>query len=293
MQYIILILLFSFPSLLLASFEQGIYVSQNTLESQRIDSLIKEAKEAKIDTFVIDMARISKSYGTQIQKVKDAQLKYVARVVVFPGGGSAAVVKSQAYWENVYKLVEAAVNHGADEIQLDYIRYASKNRPSHQNALDVHEVIKWFKNKLKPKNIPLQIDVFGIACQGESKYIGQDLKLFSETVDVMSPMTYPSHFEPYVLHSKNPYNAVKTLLDALNAQIGPKLPFRLIPYIETSNYRYPMSNSQKQKYILEQIRAAKDAGAVGWYAWSPNNAYANLFAALNTAQNTPKTAAQK
>lgn len=280
---IIISLLFC-SSLTAQQFSQGIYVSQATLGTKRLESLIAEAKAAKVDTFVVDMEKPSSWYGPQIAKVKQAGLKYVARIVVFPDGGTADLIKSPAYWEKKYALVSAAIGFGADEIQLDYIRYKSKNRPSQQNAKDVHEVIKWFKAKLTPQNIPLQIDVFGIALQSESLYIGQNLKLFAQSVDVMCPMTYPSHYEPYMVHSKAPYNAVKGLLDSMKKQLNNEIPFRTMVYIETGNYRYSMNNAQKRKYISEQIRAARDAGASGWYAWSPQNQYGNLFAEL-TAQN--------
>jgi hypothetical protein len=264
-----------------ASLKRGIYISEPTLLTKsKLDRLIDEAKEAKIDTFVVDMEHPGKNYAAAIAKIKAANLRYVARVVMFPGGGNAAQIHSTDYWANKYKLVDAAVSYGVDEVQLDYIRYASKNRPSHQNALDVHKVIQWFKTNLAAKKIPLQIDVFGIALKSESLYIGQDVKLFADTVDVMCPMTYPSHFEPYLQHSKAPYQAVKELLGDLNRQFDSKLPFRLDPYIEVSNYRFAMSNSQKQEYIRAQIKAAKEAGAEGWYAWSPGNSYGNLFQAL-------------
>jgi len=260
---------------------RGIYISQPTLLTKpRFEQIFNEALEAKIDTFIVDMEKPSEGYANQIKKIKEAQRKYVARVVMFPGGGNAQQIRSKEYWDNKYRLIEAAISYGADEIQLDYIRYASKNKPSHKNALDVHEVIKYVKAKLEKLNIPLQIDVFGIAAKGESLYIGQDLKLFAESVDVMCPMTYPSHFEPYLVHSKAPYKAVKELLTDLNNLFGSKVPFRVHPYIEVYNYRYSMNDAQKQNYIRAQIKAAKDTGAHGWYAWSPGNNYKNLFQAL-------------
>ena len=56
-----------------------------------------------------------------------------------------------------------------------------------------------------------------------------------------------------------------------------KRSFRLIPWIELSNYHYKMGRSKRILYIKAQIKAAKDAKADGWYAWSPHNRYEYLF----------------
>jgi hypothetical protein len=268
-------------SQLFAGMGQGIYVREDVLlNDARFTDLIEGAESARIDTFVVDIAHPSERYAAQIAKVKAAGLRYVARVVMFPGGGSASEIRSEAYWEIKYRLVEAALNSGADAIQLDYIRYSSKTRRSAQNARDIDAVIAWFQQRLSVRNVPLQIDVFGIALLGESPYIGQNIKLFSDKVQVVCPMTYPSHYAPYLEHRFAPYQAVRELLEAMKGQFEGPLPFAVNPYIEVGNFRYPMPESQRISYILAQIDAAKDAGAQGWYAWSANNRYQTLFKAL-------------
>lgn len=262
---------------------KGIYINQSTAENAKyLGSLIEKSKRAGINTFVIDLERTNPAYVRNIALVKNNGIKYVARIVIFPGGGNDSQVKSQSYWEKRYKLVNAAMDLGASEIQLDYIRYTHQRAASAQNSKDVHEVIKWFKNKVAQRGVPLQIDVFGIASFGESKHIGQNLVLFSNTVDAMNPMLYPSHFEPYKMHAKQPYKTVHTALMGIRKQFNNQpLPFKLVPYIELSNYRYPLSTSQKVQYIKDQIRASEDAQADGWYFWSAGNVYQNLFDVLS------------
>jgi len=269
-------------SVIAKEFIKGIYINQTTAESTNtLRSLIQKSKPVGISTFVIDLERTNPNYVKNIAMVKDSGLKYVARIVIFPGGGNDSQVKSKAYWEKRYKLVDAAINLGANEIQLDYIRYTHQRPASAQNAKDVHEVIKWFKYKVEKRGVPLQIDVFGIASFGESKHIGQNLVLFSNTVDAMNPMVYPSHFEPYKVHARQPYKTVHTALMSIRKQFDNKpLPFQLVPYIELSNYRFPLSKTEKLQYIKDQIRASEDANADGWYFWSAGNWYQNLFDVL-------------
>lgn len=263
--------------------EKGIYISQTTLEnSELISYLIKNAKATGINTFIVDLDVPSKRYEKNISLLKNNNISYVARIVIFPGGGTAEQVASEEYREKKYRLVEAALKYGANRIQLDYIRYNTKQPPSHKNAENVTNVMRWFKDRLAVKNIPLEVDVFGISSYGESLYIGQNLKLISQVADAICPMVYPSHFTPFAEHFARPYKTVYNALDAIKDQFPGKPPMKIIPYIELSNYHYPLSHNKKLGYIYAQIHAAEDVGADGWYAWSANNKYDNLFKVLKS-----------
>jgi len=165
---------------------------------------------------------------------------------------------------------------------LDYIRYKPSEPPSHMNAEHIYNVISWFRAKLEPQHIPLQIDVFGISVFGESKYIGQNLKLFAPLVDVMCPMLYPSHFEPYQYHSTHPYETILESLTALRTQLNGNIPFKIYPYIEMSNFRMWHPDSEIAGYIYAQIKATQDGKSDGLYAWSAGNKYDFLFKTLKT-----------
>ncbi|HVE44955.1 MAG TPA: putative glycoside hydrolase [Gammaproteobacteria bacterium] len=273
---------------------RGIYLTQYTLENTTLlKYLIKHAKAAGIDTFVIDMELPSKRYEQNIALVKENNIRYVARIIMFPNGATKEAMANTAIWQKKYALVKQAIEWGADEIQLDYIRYNTAQKPSSENAKNVMKVIQWFKNKLAEQDIPLQIDVFGITSFGESKYIGQNVKLFSESVDAICPMVYPSHYVPFDYHFKRPYETVYGSLQSIKKQFGEQgVPMKVYAYIELSNYHYPMSHGSTLKYIKEQIRAVDEAQADGWYAWSPHNRYDNLFAVLegnNQETDTVKT----
>lgn len=266
-----------------AALVKGIYITQPTLENTAtINYLISRAKKVGIDTFIVDLERPSTRYESNIQLLKNNNINYVARITIFPGGGTPEQVRSESYWQKKYKLVEHALAYGATQIQLDYIRYNTKQPPTSQNAKDVLKVIQWFKSRI---NVPLQVDVFGIASFGEAKYIGQNIPLFASSVDVLCPMVYPSHYVPFDVHVKTPYKTVYSSLASIRDQFdGEKLPFKLYPYIELSNYHYLLSHEKKLNYIYAQIQAAENAGADGWYVWSARNKYDSLFQILETRQ---------
>lgn len=267
--------------------EKGIYISQTTLEDTKyFNYLISRAKKAGITTFVVDLERPSKLTEKNLALLKENHINYVARVMIFPnGGGKAEEVTSTAHWEKKYKLINYALNYGAEQIQLDYIRYNTKQGASPEHAKNILKVVQFYKDRLAKQKIPMQMDVFGIASFGEESNIGQNIKLFADSIDVLCPMVYPSHFEPYREHAVTPYKTVYSSLEAIKSQFGKnKPPFKLFPYIELSNYRYPLSQEKKLSYIYAQIQAAEASGVEGWYAWSANNYYDNLFKVLETRQ---------
>lgn len=264
-----------------ASNVKGIYISSSTMEdTKEITYLIQRAKATGIDTFIVDFDRPSSTYQKNVAMLKKNNIHYVARIVVFPNGGTPDKVKSIDYREKKYQLVKNAIAYGAETIQLDYIRYNTSHGSSQQHVLDVYNVISWFRDRLQPQGIPLQVDVFGITSFGPEKHIGQDNTLIANAVDAICPMDYPSHFQPFAPHSAKPWHTVYNALASLKEQIKNHNTVKIIAWIEMSNYHYFLTKGARQKYIAAQIRAVDDSSITGWYAWSPSNYYDNLFEVL-------------
>ena len=49
---------------------------------------------------------------------------------MFPGGGTKEQIENPAIWQKKYTLAKQAVDWGANQIQLDYIRYNTKQKAS-------------------------------------------------------------------------------------------------------------------------------------------------------------------
>jgi hypothetical protein len=281
--------MFGFSGLADAGLVKGIYLTQTTMEDTKyLTYLINHSKAVGIDTFVVDMEIPSKLYHKNVGLLKANNIHYVARVVVFPQGGRADQIANPAYWEKRYKLVQTAIDYGANQIQLDYIRYNVHQPASSQNAKNILKVVQYFKEKVRAQGIPLQADVFGITSFGESKHIGQNLHLMADNLDALCPMVYPSHFEPFREHAKTPYATIYTSLRALRSQFDYKMPVKLYAYIEISNYRFPLPGEQRHAYIIAEMKAVRDSGADGWYVWSAHNKYDYLFSLMGElAKNDP------
>lgn len=282
----LMLLIFVFISFIssASAWDKGIYLTQYMLEKpDKLNHLIQKAKETGINTFVIDHDYYSSRYAAAIAKVKAAGIKNVVRIVVFSDGGNAAQIHSKSHWEEKFKLAKDAIKAGADTVQLDYIRYSSKEPANPQHAKDVYLIIKWFKAKINAEHVPMEIDIFGEVSYYPSMHIGQDIKMFANSVDGVNPMVYPSHYWPYQKYSAVPYQTINNSLNALVGQFNDHAPFKVHAFIEAANYHYlrKTSNEQKQKYLLQEIRAVEASkGVSGWYVWSANNVYDNLFQVL-------------
>lgn len=263
------------------AYVKGIYLSENTARNgEQMDYLIKEAKMTGVNSFVIDVNARNSLYEKNIKKVVASGIHYVARVTVFPGGATAAQINDRAIWEKRLALANYAISLGADEIQLDYIRYSSKDGiASKEKAYDVYRVIKYFRAHL-PARIKLEIDIFGISTFKPAPTIGQDPGMFSPSLSAICPMVYPSHYDPYKYYAVRPYQTILESVAALKKQLPAGSNVSIYPYIELYNYRYPMTIPERTKYAIAEIKAAKDAGAKGYYVWSASNQYNILFSIL-------------
>lgn len=267
------------------AYVKGIYLTQSTAENtQKVNYFIQQARATGINTFVIDTNNKNSRFAANIARIQQNNIHYVARVVVFPDGGLASHIKSRDYWEKRWQQMAYAVSLGSKEIQLDYIRYKASQPPSHQNAKDIYQVIDFFNRKIDAygTGIQLQIDIFGVAADKPSLSIGQSVPLFATLIDVICPMVYPSHYAAQPFPSRHPYETVSKSITALKKQLKSFPNVKVYAFIEANNYRYPMSFGQKVKYLQLQMIAARDAGADGWYVWSPKNQYDALFAALRS-----------
>lgn len=281
---VILIFFLFLSSLPAYALTRGIYITQSSLErTDLIKYFIAKSKEVGIDTFVIDLEKPSKRYRENIALVKESGIHYVSRIVMFPDGATREQLSDRNIWEKKYRLVKQAIEWGAEQIQLDYIRYNTKQGASRDNAKQVAQVVNFFQTRLASQNIPLQADIFGITAYTEGFHIGQNVAMMAEQTQVICPMVYPSHFEPYLKHSANPFETVSDSLSRIKNKFPKDKKTDMISWIELSNYRVPMSESKRVWYIQEQIRGVVSAGASGWYAWSPNNKYDILFNVLKKA----------
>jgi hypothetical protein len=133
-------------------------------------------------------------------------------------------------------------------------------------------------------NIRTTADVFGLVTTvGGALEIGQEWEKLSPVVDVMLPMTYPSHYPRGAFGiarpNADPYRVQLTAI-ARARQRDTKLGLtgeRVRPWIQAFSLGQPPYGAS---HVKDQARGIYDAGYNGWVWWHPGSRYEPFLAAL-------------
>jgi len=196
----------------------------------------------------------------------------------------------------VVDLATEAIDAGADEIQLDYVRYPVE----HVENADFHlrerklrrtEVIRDFVRRVhtvtQAHSVPLSVDIFGIVAEGfktDIENLGQDPALLARECEALSPMVYPSHY-PRGFHGydepgdhpelvrvgvSNLLNLIRKHKPRHKEEEEPRERAVVRPWIQGMPWHAPSFGPQ---YIADQVGHADKAGATGWMVWNPSQDY--------------------
>lgn len=187
-------------------------------------------------------------------------------------------------------LAREAYDMGFDEIQFDYVRFASDGALSaikytqYDGTKPKYEIMRKFfddMGTLRHEGIPISFDVFGMTFWSTSDFnIGQRLEDVYPNADFVSPMVYPSHYPPNFQGFPNPalapYEIVKRSLDK-GAEIL-ETDYFIEPEISRPRFRpwlqdFDIGAVYTPARIEAQIQAARDAGVSGWILWNARNVY--------------------
>jgi len=186
-------------------------------------------------------------------------------------------------WDYNIDVAVKAAELGFQGIQFDYLRFPSdgetklcrfsKRHSAKAAAKALAGFLKKAHKRLKPFNVELSIDVFGLAAtQKGGLGIGQDLSEILNHIDVLSPMMYPSHYGPgsYGLKDPNrsPYETIQnSVKDTLKVLEDKSVTLR--PFFQD----FSLGVKYTEKMVRAQIQAAMDQGVGEWLLWNPGCRY--------------------
>lgn len=194
---------------------------------------------------------------------------------------------ANSIWEYNFRVAEEAVRMGFGEIQFDYIRFPEpyKSLPpqtfpeqkGRTKTAALAEFLQAANTRLDKLGVRTTADVFGLVTTVRGALeVGQAWEPLARAVDVLLPMTYPSHYprgsfgvdrpnaEPY----KIMYAAVVRARER-NEAIGLKGE-RVRPWIQAFSLGAPKYGPAE---IEAQKKAIYDAGYDGWVLWEPGSRY--------------------
>ena len=190
-------------------------------------------------------------------------------------------------------VVEELVSFGFDQIQLDYLRFPSDGDvstcfyPVVIDSLNKAEIISFLLSRVRQvidtTRISLAADVFGWVPwlhEDRDYWIGQDYDLIAEYANVICPMLYSSHFPESFKAEYGPLRAYHIVREGTEKAAMRKGSHRtgVQPYIQGFRWKEPHFGTD---YLLQQMQAATEGGAVGWIVWNVKNDYSALWEALN------------
>lgn len=202
----------------------------------------------------------------------------------------------QEVWDYLVEVGKEAARVGFDEIQFDYIRFATDSTMKQvlfdeadtkgRSKTDIiTEFVEYVYEKLSESDVFISADVFGtiIGSEVDAETVGQDYVKMAAHLDYICPMIYPSHYgdgnfglehpdtEPYLAVS-GALKKSRQELEALEDKEGKQAIVR--PWLQDFTASYlkhyiPYGPDE----IRAQIQAVYDAGYDEWILWSASNRY--------------------
>ena len=200
----------------------------------------------------------------------------------------------ESIWEYNFRVAEEAVKLGFGEIQFDYIRFPEPykslptqvfpNEKGRKKPDVLAEFLKTANARMDKLNVRTTADIFGLVTTvGGALEIGQEWEKVSPAVDVVLPMTYPSHYPRGAFGvarpNAEPYKIQQVAIaraKARDAKLG-LTGERVRPWIQAFSLGQPKYDAS---HVKEQMRGIYDAGYNGWVWWHPGSVYEPFLPAL-------------
>jgi hypothetical protein len=201
---------------------------------------------------------------------------------------------ANAIWEYNFRVAEEAIKMGFGEIQFDYIRFPEPYRSlppqvfPGQKGRSKPQVLSEFLDAARERFAKLGVrttaDVFGLVTTvGGTLEVGQRWEPISQSVDVVLPMVYPSHYPrgSFQLERPNaaPYDVIHIAISRARER-DEKLGIKgehVRPWLQAFSMGNPKYGPHE---IEEQKRGVYDAGYDGWVLWEPGSRYDKFIPAF-------------
>ncbi|MCF7915247.1 MAG: hypothetical protein K9L66_08775 [Spirochaetaceae bacterium] len=192
---------------------------------------------------------------------------------------------SEAVWDYNIEIAEELEAMGIDEIQFDYIRFPSDGdlstvRYRHREpGMQKTEAIESFVKKAAVElSVPVSADLYGFnSWYRMGNWIGQDIAMLADYVDVICPMYYPSHFPHQFLSQDNYIERAFELYKkgTQRAQLIVGTGTRIRPYVQAflMGHELSMDEAEYHNYLNRQLEGILQAEGGGYTLWNNMNKY--------------------
>jgi hypothetical protein len=198
-------------------------------------------------------------------------------------------------WEYLSAIAGEAAAKGFDEIHFDYLRFPSEGRvaaaryarPNTQatRLAAVTSVLARIRREIAPTPAFLSAALFGYTAFNEDDTgVGQRIEELAPSLDILCPMVYPSGYHLGIPGFRNPVeHPYEVVLESVRRTRRRANHTRAVvrPWIQDfRDYAFDHRLFGVAE-VRAQIRAAEEAGAVGWTLWNPRNEYTDEALSLH------------
>jgi hypothetical protein len=186
------------------------------------------------------------------------------------------------------ELAKEGIEAGADEIQLDYVRFPVHLKQSIAvlpDPKDRSNIMKAFVKRVravtKEAGVYLSLDFFGVASTGiqdDIDRLGQDIPTVAPEADAISLMAYASHYGKGYMGWNEPADHPEVVAIANKAAVQKLKPTGAKTIFRTWLQAFPLRVTHYgPKYVVDQAKHAEASGGVGWLMWSPGCEYSAVW----------------
>ena len=228
-------------------------------------------------------------------------------------------VGAKPFWDYMIEIGKESYALGFDELNFDYIRFASDGNMAEADytwsvgkskAQALEEFYKYLTENLRPIGAVLSADLFGyVTVHQDDLGIGQILERGLPYFDYIYPMVYPSHYndgfagladinsDPYKVVYASLVGAILreeatttkqasfayTPIASTTPQLYEKPAYqgKVVPWLQS--FDYPVDYTPEM--VRAQIKATQDAGIDSYLFWDAANKYTSLRSVLSATTN--------
>jgi len=188
----------------------------------------------------------------------------------------------------VIALAKEGIEAGADEIQLDYVRFpvhlSSKVAvlpPKEERPGIIRDFVKRVHAVTSEQGVALSLDFFGVAATGDPNdilYLGQHIPTVAPEADAISLMSYPSHYSKGYMGFPEPGEHPEVVGIGNVAALKQLKPTGASTIFRTWLQAFPLrSANYGPAYVVAEAKSAESTGGVGWLMWSPACEYSAVW----------------
>jgi hypothetical protein len=206
---------------------------------------------------------------------------------------------AQDVWAYNIAIAEELQALGVDEIQFDYIRFPTDGDLSRthfrymESGMEKTDALESFLTMAREHlQIPISTDLYGFNCWSRiDGWNGQNIEDFSQYIDVICPMYYPSHFPSTFMKGVEYLERAKRIYREGSRRAGMMVEQRSLirPYVQAFllGGERQMKEPVYTQYLTNQLEGLESGGASGFTLWNMSGRYYMLVKPLQPKDVTP------